>query len=264
MNADSAPTPTQEVAWEHAREIALLPEALRPRQGAPAALKERIRDADRARLEAEARTRALLANALTPREGAPAALKASVIKEVKRAAPRTSAPIVCTDQGLEEPTPAEPWWARWSWMAALAAAAVVLLVLCANRRDGDEPISREPLRPPTPAAPKAIRPRPAGPVVPTVATSVPVKAPAPPAGRGRDLARDVREPALGAGAPLDADAERKLYEKLSRKVWSSKAPDVDDVRMLRAICGHLGNRACRERASRQLETMVSLQPREPL
>jgi hypothetical protein len=263
MSADSTPpTPCQEVRWEHAREIALLPEALQPRRGAPAALKARIRDAHRARLEAEARTCALLVSALTPRAGAPAALKARVITEVKRAALRASAPIVCADQTPVKPTRAELEWVPWSWIAAFAAAAVVLLVLCGRRHDGDGLISREPLRPPPSAAPEAIRPRPAGPVVPTVATSAPAKAPAPPPGRGQGPARGAREPMLVASAPLDADEERKLYETLSQKVWSSKAPTVDDVRLLRAICGHLGNRTCREQASKKLETMVSLQPSE--
>lgn len=54
---------------------------------------------------------------------------------------------------------------------------------------------------------------------------------------------------LPAQGPPDEDAMRKQLEP---KVWSGKASE-SEIKMLRAICSHLGNRSCRDRASAMLK-----------
>ncbi|MEI2687870.1 MAG: hypothetical protein V9G14_17780 [Cypionkella sp.] len=45
---------------------------------------------------------------------------------------------------------------------------------------------------------------------------------------------------------MDADA---LRAQLEPKVWAGRA-SVDEIRMLKAICSHQGDRDCRDRAAR--------------
>jgi hypothetical protein len=51
------------------------------------------------------------------------------------------------------------------------------------------------------------------------------------------------------GGPPDEDALRKALEP---KVWAGRA-SIEEIRMLKAICSHLGNRACRDRAAAELK-----------
>ena len=53
-----------------------------------------------------------------------------------------------------------------------------------------------------------------------------------------------------------ADAKRKALEP---KVFGGRGT-VDDIRMLKAICSHLGNRECRDRASALLKKKLESQP----
>src|SRR4029078_5896874 len=70
------------------------------------------------------------------------------------------------------------------------------------------------------------------------------------------------EPKVGSGkAPIpqglaDEDAKRRALEP---KVWSGKA-SVDEIRLLKALCSHLGNRECRDRASAQLKKKLEHAP----
>lgn len=66
-------------------------------------------------------------------------------------------------------------------------------------------------------------------------------------------------PAAGASIPTglaEEDAKRKALEP---KVFGGKGT-IDDIRMLKAICSHLGNRDCRDRASALLKKKLEQQP----
>jgi len=60
--------------------------------------------------------------------------------------------------------------------------------------------------------------------------------------------------------PLGLQEEDAKRRALEPKVWSGKAT-VDEIRMLKAICGHLGNRGCRDRAAAMLKK--KLQEQQP-
>ena len=51
-----------------------------------------------------------------------------------------------------------------------------------------------------------------------------------------------------AGGPSDVDADT-LRAQLEPKVWAGRA-SVDEIRMLKAICSHQGDRDCRDRAAK--------------
>ncbi len=61
-------------------------------------------------------------------------------------------------------------------------------------------------------------------------------APEPPTGRANELALQ------------GPDGEAKARAQLEAKVSNGRA-SVDDIKLLRAICRHMGDRACSERAS---------------
>ncbi len=52
--------------------------------------------------------------------------------------------------------------------------------------------------------------------------------------------------------PIGLSEEEKMKKRLEPRVWSGKA-SIDEIRMLKAICGHLGDRACRDRAASMLK-----------
>jgi ABC transport system ATP-binding/permease protein len=65
-------------------------------------------------------------------------------------------------------------------------------------------------------------------------------------------------PTIGAiqQGPAGEDAQRKLLEP---KVWGGKAT-LEEIRLLKAICSHLGNRECRDRAGAILKKKQESQP----
>jgi pSer/pThr/pTyr-binding forkhead associated (FHA) protein len=68
-------------------------------------------------------------------------------------------------------------------------------------------------------------------------------------------------PVQGGGSTIPSgiaaeDAQRKALEP---KVFGGRA-SVDEIRMLKAICSHLGNRDCRDRASAMLKKKLESQP----
>ncbi len=68
-------------------------------------------------------------------------------------------------------------------------------------------------------------------------------------------------PTTGGGSSIPGslaaeDAQRKALEI---KVFGGRGT-IDDIKMLRAICGHLGNRECRDRASAMLKKKLEPQP----
>ncbi|MEO7330198.1 MAG: FHA domain-containing protein, partial [Minicystis sp.] len=68
-----------------------------------------------------------------------------------------------------------------------------------------------------------------------------------------------KDPTPGAGVVpqglADEDAKRRALEP---KVWSGKA-SVDEIRMLKALCSHLQNRECRDRAGAMLKKKLEQQ-----
>jgi pSer/pThr/pTyr-binding forkhead associated (FHA) protein len=65
--------------------------------------------------------------------------------------------------------------------------------------------------------------------------------------------------ATGAsGPPQGAFDESAMRKNLEGKVWSGKA-SVEEIRMLKAICSHQGDRACRERANAMLKQKLEQQ-----
>jgi hypothetical protein len=63
-------------------------------------------------------------------------------------------------------------------------------------------------------------------------------------------------PAESTAGALEASGYAAQRKALEPKVWGGKA-SVDEIRMLRAICSHLGDRACRDRASAMLKQKES-------
>jgi hypothetical protein len=62
----------------------------------------------------------------------------------------------------------------------------------------------------------------------------------------------LRDPFAGPNvAPKPALDEEGLRDQLAPKVWGGRA-SVDEIRMLKAICSHLGDRPCRDRATEAL------------
>ncbi|MFO0757250.1 MAG: FHA domain-containing protein [Byssovorax sp.] len=101
--------------------------------------------------------------------------------------------------------------------------------------------SKEPAAQPTYTV-DPTKPPPTGPVPQTTATT-----PTP-----------TKEPAAGVVPQglADEDAKRRALEP---KVWSGKA-SIDEIRMLKALCSHLQNRECRDRASAMLKKKMEQQP----
>jgi pSer/pThr/pTyr-binding forkhead associated (FHA) protein len=64
--------------------------------------------------------------------------------------------------------------------------------------------------------------------------------------------------AAGSGPPKGAFDEAAMRRSLEGKVWSGKA-SVEEIRMLKAICSHQGDRACRERANAMLKQKLEQQ-----
>jgi hypothetical protein len=63
-----------------------------------------------------------------------------------------------------------------------------------------------------------------------------------------------------SSAPVNPSGidEAAIRRGLEGKVWSGKAT-VDEIRMLKAICSHMGDRACRDRASAMLKQKLEEQ-----
>jgi hypothetical protein len=62
----------------------------------------------------------------------------------------------------------------------------------------------------------------------------------------------LRDPFAGPNVtPKPALDEERLRDALAPKVWSGHA-GTEEIRMLKAICSHLGDRACRDRAAEAL------------
>jgi ABC transport system ATP-binding/permease protein len=59
------------------------------------------------------------------------------------------------------------------------------------------------------------------------------------------------EPATQLSGPLDASGYPEKRKRLEPRVWSGKA-SIDDIKMLRAICAHMGDDTCRARAQAML------------
>lgn len=64
-------------------------------------------------------------------------------------------------------------------------------------------------------------------------------------------AKGSSEPAAVTPGSLESSSYEKQKKALEPKVWSGKA-SVDEIKLLKAICTHLGDRACRERAQTML------------
>jgi hypothetical protein len=56
-------------------------------------------------------------------------------------------------------------------------------------------------------------------------------------------------PPAPVGGPPDEAAMRRSLEP---KVWGGRA-SVEEIRLLKAICSHMGDRACRDRANAMLK-----------
>jgi len=99
---------------------------------------------------------------------------------------------------------------------------------------------KTPPRPPRPTEPgpgAGYLPNPYGTQAPT---------PAPPASTATKVPDSVPT------APLDSSGYAAQRKALEPKVWGGKA-SAEEIRMLRAICSHMGDRACRDRAAAMLK-----------
>ncbi len=66
-------------------------------------------------------------------------------------------------------------------------------------------------------------------------------------------------PATTGGTPNPSGIdEAQIRRGLEPKVWSGKA-SVEEIRMLKAICSHMGDRACRDRAAQMLKQKLDSQ-----
>jgi serine/threonine protein kinase len=61
----------------------------------------------------------------------------------------------------------------------------------------------------------------------------------------------IAAPTMAAGAPALSE-EAQMRRQLEPRVWSGRG-SVDDIRMLKAICSHMGDHACRARAAEMLK-----------
>jgi pSer/pThr/pTyr-binding forkhead associated (FHA) protein len=66
-------------------------------------------------------------------------------------------------------------------------------------------------------------------------------------------------PAGGASIPSGLAAEDAQRKALEPKVFGGRGT-IDDIKMLKAICSHLGNRDCRDRAAALLKKKLEQQP----
>ncbi len=78
-----------------------------------------------------------------------------------------------------------------------------------------------------------------------VAQPTPTPVPVPPASTPTKVSDS-------APAPLDTSGYAAQRKALEPKVWSGKA-SPEEIKLLRAICSHIGDRACRDRASAMLK-----------
>ncbi len=72
------------------------------------------------------------------------------------------------------------------------------------------------------------------------------------------------EPTVISGGPPAAAApeltqEQQTRKQLEPKVWGGRA-SIDDIRMLKAICAHMGDHACRNRAADLLKKKLEAAP----
>jgi pSer/pThr/pTyr-binding forkhead associated (FHA) protein len=84
-------------------------------------------------------------------------------------------------------------------------------------------------------------PRPLGTFVPSVKTAETAVAPSAP---------------VGAAPELSSEALQR--KQLEPRVWGGRG-SIDDIKMLKAICGHMGDHACRNRASEMLKKKLEAQ-----
>ncbi|MFS8069378.1 MAG: hypothetical protein ACMG6S_23695, partial [Byssovorax sp.] len=63
----------------------------------------------------------------------------------------------------------------------------------------------------------------------------------------------------GVSVPTGLAAEDAQRKALEPKVFGGKGT-IDDIRLLKAICSHLGNRDCRDRAAALLKKKLEQQP----
>ncbi len=61
-----------------------------------------------------------------------------------------------------------------------------------------------------------------------------------------------------AGPAPELNSEAAMRKQLEPRVWGGRA-SVDDIKMLKAICGHMGDHACRNRASEMLKKKLESQ-----
>ena len=66
------------------------------------------------------------------------------------------------------------------------------------------------------------------------------------------------ESSTGASVNPSGIDEAAIRRGLEGKVWSGKA-SLDEIRMLKAICSHMGDRACRDRAAAMLKQKMDEQ-----
>lgn len=59
--------------------------------------------------------------------------------------------------------------------------------------------------------------------------------------------------------PPELSGEAAIRKQLEPKVWGGRG-SIDDIKMLRAICGHMGDHACRNRASELLKKKLAESP----
>jgi ABC transport system ATP-binding/permease protein len=62
-----------------------------------------------------------------------------------------------------------------------------------------------------------------------------------------------------AGPAPELNSEAQMRKQLEPRVWGGRA-SVEDIRMLKAICGHMGDHACRSRASEMLKKKLEAAP----
>jgi ABC transport system ATP-binding/permease protein len=80
----------------------------------------------------------------------------------------------------------------------------------------------------------------------------PGTAPAPTATAEPTTTKTSAPAGTSTGAPAGAIDEAAIRKGLEGKVWSGKA-SIEEIRMLKAICSHMGDRACRDRANQMLK-----------
>lgn len=150
------------------------------------------------------------------------------------------------DQALSQAAAASDASAKRALYAAVAQAIGVPV---ATRKRAADVVAAMGTPPPSTLGGGIVRVPPWG-----AGTAAPPSPAAPTASGAAATEKAARAGAGGSAADFAAqglDGEAKLRASLEPRVWSGKA-SVSDIKMLRAICRHMGDKACADRASQML------------